>query len=121
MVHGVPLLRTDEQYPSNGTSSFASRVLREQSGMCFFKSFFSKGRSAIACYGQVVHACLMQLIIWIQECSPFSSAQQVKEFFKVVEHLPASLLIMCAQCIIGNRHLPQFSPLHTDSCVLLYE
>ena len=47
--------------------------------------------------------------------SPFLSAQQVKEFFKLVEHFQASLLIMSAQCILWKRNLPHFSPLHTGS------
>lgn len=41
--------------------------------------------------------------------SPYVSTT-VKEFSKLVE-----LLIVSAQCIIWNRKLPHFSPLHTDS------
>ena len=55
----------------------------------------------------------------ILQCSPFSSAQQVKEFFKLVEHLWPSLLIMSAYCIIGNRNMPHFSPLHARSFALI--
>ena len=47
--------------------------------------------------------------------SPFLSAQQVKEIFKLVEHFRASSLILPAHCIILNIHSPHFSPLHTDS------
>ena len=34
------------------------------------------------------------------QCLQFSSAQQVKEFFKLIEHSRSSLIIMSAQCII---------------------
>lgn len=53
----------------------------------------------------------------------FAVLQQVKQFFKLVEQLWASMLIMSAQCTIWTRPLPHFSPLHTDSfaLVLLYE
>jgi len=49
----------------------------------------------------------------------FLSIQQVKEFFKLVQHLQcASLLFMSAQCFIWiYSNLPHFSPLHEDSFV----
>lgn len=45
---------------------------------------------------------------------PFSPAQQVKEFFELVEPSQTSLLFISAQCLVWNRNLPNFSPLHTD-------
>ena len=47
------------------------------------------------------------------QCSPFLSAQRVKEFFKVVEDLLSSVLTMSTQCTIWIRNLPHLS--HTDS------
>lgn len=43
-----------------------------------------------------------------------------KEFFKQIEHLKASLLIMSAQYFMRNGNLPQFSPLHTGTFVLTF-
>ena len=51
-------------------------------------------------------------------CSPFLSAQQVKEFFKLVEHFQALLLIISVHCSTWKRNLPHFSSLHKDSFVL---
>ena len=59
----------------------------------------------------------------ISQCSPFLSAQNVKEFFKLVEHSWASLLNIFST-ITCDRKLPYFSPLHTRQMVLsllLYE
>jgi len=53
--------------------------------------------------------------------SPFLSAQQAREFFKVIKHLRALLLIFSSQCIMRNKHLPHFSPFYTNSFALLYE
>ena len=42
-------------------------------------------------------------------------AQPLGEFFRPVKTFPASLLYyMSAQCIIWNRNLPHFRPLHAD-------
>ena len=54
------------------------------------------------------------------QCLPFLSVQQVKEFFKLVEHLWASLLVMSAQCNIWNKNFLHFSPLHTESFSLTF-
>ena len=51
------------------------------------------------------------------QCSSFLSAQPVKEFFKLVEHLQAIhclIIIMSAQCIICNGNLSHFSPFFRD-------
>ena len=53
------------------------------------------------------------------QCSPFLSAQQVKEFFNLAEHLRVSLVILSAQLIIWNKNFAHFSPLHTDSLALV--
>ena len=54
----------------------------------------------------------------VHKSSPFSSAQQVKEFIKLAEHLRASMLTISAQCILWNRDCPHFISRHTDSFAL---
>ena len=51
------------------------------------------------------------------QCSSISFivAQPVNEFVRPVKTFPASLLtIMSAQCMIWDRNLPHFRPLHAD-------
>ena len=58
------------------------------------------------------------MFVLASQCSSFLPVQQVKEFFKLVlRQLEASLLIISVQCIIWNRKLPHFNPLHADSLV----
>lgn len=57
-------------------------------------------------------------ITFLIQCSLFAQAQQVKELYKLVEHLRTSLRVKSAHCIIWNRNLPHFSPFHTDSFAL---
>ena len=59
---------------------------------------------------------------YCNQSPPFLLALQVKEILKLVEHLQVPLLVMSAMCIVRNRHLAHFSPLHhTDSFALFYE
>ena len=52
-------------------------------------------------YRALLH--FVALAIKRKQCSPFLSAQQEKEFFKLTEHLRESVLIMSAQCIYMKK------------------
>ena len=57
------------------------------------------------------------------QCSLFLSAQQVMEFFKLIEHLNASLMITSAHCSVEKyRNLPYFSLhfMNTDNFALTF-
>ena len=61
---------------------------------------------------------LVLLNSFITQCSSFLPVLHAKEFFKLVEDLWASLLIVSAQCTTWNRYMPHFSPITTGSFVL---
>ena len=52
-----------------------------------------------------------------RQCSPFLPAKQIKEFFKLVEYLGASLVMGLLSALHGIK-MSHFSLLHTDTFAL---
>lgn len=48
------------------------------------------------------------------------SAPQIKQLFKLLEHLQPSMLIMSAQCILWKRYLPHFSQIQTNTFAVTF-
>ena len=68
----------------------------------------------------IVCTVLFEFILFHYQCSSLLLAQQGKEYFKLIEHLRASLLSDCTQWMIWNWKLPPFRPLYRLFCLYFF-